>query len=83
MPALRTEREDRRRGKIRYPDALVTCSPVDFRATVVAELVVVFEVVSEDSARTDRIDKVRDYQATPLPDNESCLNSSGPALVRV
>ena len=51
-------------GKVRYPDALVTCSPVDFSATVVGEPVVVFEVVSEDSARTDRIDKVRDYQAT-------------------
>ena len=52
-------------GKVRYPDALVTCSPVDFSATVIADPVVVFEVVSEDSARTDRIDKVRDYQATP------------------
>ena len=26
---------------------------------------VVFEVVSEDTARTDRIEKLREYQATP------------------
>ncbi len=51
-------------SKIRYPDAIVTCSPTDFDATVIDNPVVVFEVVSEDNARTDRIDKVRDYQAT-------------------
>ena len=49
-------------GKVRYPDALVTCSPTDFGATVIDNPVVVFEVISEDNARTDRIDKVRDYQ---------------------
>jgi Uma2 family endonuclease len=27
--------------------------------------VVVFKVVSEDTARTDRIEKLREYQATP------------------
>ena len=51
-------------GKVRYPDAIVTCSPADFAATIADNPVVVFEVVSEDNARTDRIEKVRDYRAT-------------------
>jgi Uma2 family endonuclease len=52
-------------GKARYPDALVTCTPTNPSATVVDQPVVVFEVVSEDTARTDRIEKLREYQATP------------------
>jgi Uma2 family endonuclease len=52
-------------GKARYPDALVTCTPTSPSATVVDQPVVVFEVVSEDTARTDRIEKLREYQATP------------------
>jgi Uma2 family endonuclease len=51
-------------GKARYPDCLVTCAPIQRGATVIEEPVVVIEVISEDSARTDRIEKVREYQAT-------------------
>jgi Uma2 family endonuclease len=51
-------------GKARYPDCLVTCSPIQRGATVIDNPVVVIEVISEDSARTDRIEKVREYQAT-------------------
>jgi Uma2 family endonuclease len=51
-------------GKVRYPDCLVTCSPINRGATVIDNPVVVIEVVSEDSARTDRIEKLREYQAT-------------------
>jgi Uma2 family endonuclease len=51
-------------GSVRYPDGVITCSPTVFSATVMDSPVVVFEVVSESSARTDRIDKVREYQAT-------------------
>ena len=51
-------------GKVRYPDALVTCTQTSPNATVIDEPVVVFEVVSEDTARTDRIVKLREYQAT-------------------
>ncbi len=42
----------------------MTCSPVQRGATVIDAPVVVIEVISEDSARTDRIEKVREYQAT-------------------
>jgi Uma2 family endonuclease len=52
-------------GKVRYPDGAVTCTPIDPAATVIDNPVVVFEVVSHDNARIDRIEKVRDYQATP------------------
>jgi Uma2 family endonuclease len=51
-------------GKARYPDCLVTCAPIRRGATIIDEPVVVIEVISEDRARTDRIEKVREYQAT-------------------
>jgi len=48
---------------VRYPDALVTSSKVDAAAYLVTGVVVVFEVVSRTSSRTDRIIKVREYAA--------------------
>src|ERR1700761_2716312 len=38
--------------------------PVQPRATVVHDLIVVFEVLSEGTSRTDRIEKPREYGAT-------------------
>jgi len=52
-------------GKVRYPDVLVTCSPIPRGATVIDNPVMVFEVVSHDNKRTDRIEKVQAYRATP------------------
>jgi Uma2 family endonuclease len=51
-------------GKVRYPDALVTCTPIELNAIIADSPVAVFEVVSEDAARTDRVEKLREYQAT-------------------
>jgi Uma2 family endonuclease len=51
-------------GSFRYPDGLITCSAVPARSTVAPDPVVVFEVLSESSAGTDRIIKLREYQAT-------------------
>jgi Uma2 family endonuclease len=48
---------------IRYPDALVTCSKVIGTANTVPGVVVVFEVLSPPSGRTDRIVKLREYAA--------------------
>ena len=48
---------------IRYPDALVTCSTFDREAMTVPGAVVVFEVLSATTSRTDRILKVREYAA--------------------
>ena len=52
-------------GRIRYPYAFVYCAPVAPGETVIREPVVVFEVLSPGTSRTDRIEKLREYQATP------------------
>lgn len=52
-------------GRIRYPDAYVSCTPGSPNATIVPEPVVVFEILSAGTSRTDRIEKLREYQATP------------------
>jgi Uma2 family endonuclease len=48
---------------VRYPDALVTCARPPGDARLVPGVVVVFEVPSPISGRTDRIDKLREYRA--------------------
>ena len=48
---------------IRYPDALVTCTKLDGGALTVPGVVVVFEVLSSNTSRSDRIVKVREYAA--------------------
>jgi Uma2 family endonuclease len=52
-------------GAVRYPDALVTCSKVPGDAYVVPGVVVIFEVLSPTSGRTDRIIKLREYRTIP------------------
>ena len=48
---------------VRYPDAVVTCSPVNGVSRLVPNPVVVFEVVSPTSGHMDRIVKLREYAA--------------------
>ncbi len=50
---------------VRYPDAVVTCSKFDGRDLLVPDPIIVFEVVSPSSVRTDRVIKLREYQAVP------------------
>jgi Uma2 family endonuclease len=50
---------------LRYPDVMVVCSPVANDATEITDPVVVFEVLSASTLRTDRIAKNREYEATP------------------
>jgi Uma2 family endonuclease len=52
-------------GKIRYPDGFVVCTRVSPQDKVVREPVVIFEVLSESTSRTDTITKTREYGATP------------------
>lgn len=59
-PTMKIEVMDR----IRYPDAFVYCTPVPPTETVIRDPVVVFEVLSAGTSRTDRIEKLREYQAT-------------------
>ncbi len=49
----------------RYPDAFVSCTPVARDATVAADPVVIFEVMSESTARTDRTTKLLEYRSLP------------------
>jgi Uma2 family endonuclease len=50
---------------VRYPDALVTCTKGPGTDRVIPGVVVVFEVLSPTSGRTDRIEKLREYRAAP------------------
>jgi Uma2 family endonuclease len=51
-------------GRVRYPDAVVTCTPVPRGSDIVPAPVVVFEVISPSTAGTDRIAKNNEYRAT-------------------
>lgn len=52
-------------GSIRYPDGLVTCTPPGPGSTVAPNPVVLFEVLSDSTARTDTQTKNAEYAATP------------------
>jgi Uma2 family endonuclease len=47
---------------VRYPDVVVTCSPVDGFSDTVPNPVVVFEVLSPSTAVTDRLVKNEEYR---------------------
>ena len=51
--------------RIRYPDAFVVRAPVNPRGTVRDDPVVIFEVLSPSTARTDRVEKMHEYWETP------------------
>ena len=51
-------------GRVRYPDAIVTCAPIPRRNDIVPEPVVVFEVLSPSTAAVDRIQKNDEYRGT-------------------
>lgn len=50
-------------SKYRYPDAFVSCTRVAPTATIAAEPVVIFEVLSEGTAKVDRTTKLMEYQS--------------------
>ena len=52
-------------NKVRYPDVTVTCSPVTGSDRLIPEPVLLFEVVSDSSARDDHGDKRIEYQTIP------------------
>jgi Uma2 family endonuclease len=65
---------------VRYPGALVTCSRADGKDRLVPG-VVVFEVLSPNSGRIDRIVKVREYAAVPSIRRYVILESSSVGLM--
>ena len=50
---------------VRYPDAVVTCTKFNPRDHLAPNPMVVFEVANPTSGRTDRVIKLREYQAVP------------------
>jgi Uma2 family endonuclease len=50
---------------VRYPDLMVVCMPVPDDAREVTDPVVVIELLSATTARIDRIEKNREYEAAP------------------
>jgi Uma2 family endonuclease len=66
-------------GRIRYSDAFIVCSPVPVAATVVHDPVVVFEILSPGTSYKDRIEKNREYRATPSIQRYVILEQSRPA----
>jgi Uma2 family endonuclease len=52
-------------GRVRYPDVVVTCSPIDGQSDILPNPVVVFEVLSPSTAVVDRLTKNAEYAATP------------------
>ena len=52
-------------GRIRYPDGFVVCSPLPGQSVVVRDPVVIFEILSDSTARTDLVTKNQEYAATP------------------
>jgi Uma2 family endonuclease len=52
-------------SKVRYPDALITCTKFPGTDQLAPDVKVVFEVLSPTSGWTDRIEKVREYAAVP------------------
>jgi len=68
-------------GRIRYPDAFVVCTPVDPRAKVVTDPVVVFEVLSESTAANDMVVKNAEYRATPSVRRYAVLHQDAAAAI--
>lgn len=51
--------------RIRYPDVLVCASDIPQTQKTLADAVVVFEVLSDDTAETDHVKKLVDYAEVP------------------
>jgi Uma2 family endonuclease len=52
-------------NRIRYPDGFVICSPFERNRTVVADPVVIFEILSASTSQIDLIVKNEEYAAIP------------------
>jgi Uma2 family endonuclease len=50
---------------VRYPDVVVCESPLDQATRTLTDAVAIFEVLSDDTATTDRVDKLIEYAALP------------------
>ena len=51
--------------RIRYPDVVVCAGPLDQTTRTLTDAVAIFEVLSDDTATTDRVDKLIEYTELP------------------
>jgi Uma2 family endonuclease len=68
-------------GRIRYPDAFVVCTPRGNGETIITDPVVIFEIVSNESDRRDRIIKNEEYSLTPSVQRYVMLEQDVPAAL--
>ncbi len=52
-------------GRVRYPDAVILCSPREAGRTIAAEPIVVFEILSAGTTQVDLLHKNAEYRAIP------------------
>lgn len=64
---------------LRYPDAMVVCTPLPGRAKFVTDPTMVFEILSPSTGRTDRVLKVREYGEVPAIARYVILEQTSPA----
>jgi Uma2 family endonuclease len=62
---------------IRYPDAFIVCTQILMKATIADSPVVIFEIISESTAVTDRTIKTLEYLATPSIQRYVILEQTG------
>ena len=68
-------------GHVRYPDAFVACTRVSNDATWITDPVVVFEVLSQNTALTDCTTKNVEYRDTPSIRRYVTLSSESIAAI--
>lgn len=68
-------------GRVRYPDALITCTRFDESERLAPDVVVVFEVTSPGSGSVDRVQKLREYGAVPSVLRYVVIESTSPGLL--
>lgn len=51
--------------RVRYPDVIVTAGPLNQTIRTLTDAVAIFEVLSDDTATTDRVTKLLDYADVP------------------
>ena len=52
-------------SRVRYPDVLVSTEPLGQTTRTLTDAIAIFEVLSADTATTDRVEKLIEYAAVP------------------
>jgi hypothetical protein len=52
-------------SRVRYPDVVVCAGPIAQTTRTLTDALVIFEVLSDDTADTDRVEKLAEYAALP------------------